>query len=136
MKTQYKLQEQGQSLVFFVVIAFAVLAFMAVIFDGGNAYAMRRAAQNAADAGALAGARTLCLSFDPLTGTVNTAAAISVAESYAENNNRAALPNVVSQNATATVPAGSLNYVDVAVTINYGTFFARILGMDQMDAVA
>jgi hypothetical protein len=136
MKTQFKLHDHGQSLVFFVVIAFAILAFIAVIFDGGNAYAMRRTAQNAADAGALAGARTLCLSFDPNTGTVNTAAAIAAAKGYAENNNRATLPNVISQTATASVPTGSVNLVDVDVKIHYNTFFARILGMNQMDAVA
>ena len=126
MNKIFQSQPKGQSLAFLAVIAVAMLAFLALILDGGNAYAMRRLAQNAADAGALAGARDLCL-----TGDQNLAS--NTANDYSVNKNRARLGNVISQTASVSV-AGA--YVDVVVTIVYETFFARIIGMDEMIAVA
>lgn len=54
-------REDGQSLVQFTVMFVALLAFMALAVDVGNAYLERRRMQNAADAAALAGAREMCL---------------------------------------------------------------------------
>lgn len=118
--------QRGQSLVFFAILSVAGLIFLALIIDGGGAYAMRRLAQNAADAGALAGAREYCM-----TGESSTA--IQAANQYATQNNLARLGNVDNQ--TANVIIDDV-YVDVQVSIVYDTFFARILGMDQMTAVA
>lgn len=53
--------QRGQSLVLFALMIIAFLAIAALVFDGGMTFAKRREAQNAADAAALAGARTLCL---------------------------------------------------------------------------
>jgi hypothetical protein len=116
----------GQSLVFFVIISFALLAFIAVLVDGGLLFSMRRLSQNAADSGALAGARELCVS-----GNIQSAQI--VAESYAETNNRARIGNVTSQNANATAAAG---IVSVTNDIVFDTFFARIIGIDQLTAPA
>jgi hypothetical protein len=118
--------QRGQSLVFFAVLSVAGLIFLALIIDGGAAYAMRRLAQNAADAGALAGARQYCMTGD-------SAIAYTTAKDYAEQNNQARLGNVTSQVANVSV---SGPYVNVVTNIIYETFFARILGMDQMTAVA
>jgi hypothetical protein len=51
--------EQGQAIVIMAFIMIGLLAFLALAIDGGNTFVERRRAQNAADAGALAGARTL-----------------------------------------------------------------------------
>jgi len=126
MEKKITIQPKGQSLVLLGVLAVALLIFLALIIDGGNAYAMRRLAQNAADAGALAGARDLCL-----TGDQTTAA--NTANKYAVQNNLARLGNVTSQTASVSVGGGM---VDVITNIVYDTFFARIIGMDQMTAVA
>lgn len=51
--------ERGQTLVIVAVLVIALVGFLALSIDVGNIYAQRRFAQNAADAGALAGARAL-----------------------------------------------------------------------------
>jgi len=53
--------EQGQAIVILALAMIVLLAFAALAIDGGNTYVERRRAQNAADAGALAGARELWL---------------------------------------------------------------------------
>ena len=126
MDKKFHTQPRGQSLVLLAGISIALLIFMALIIDGGNAYAMRRLAQNASDAGAMAGARTLCV-------TGNQALARASANSYAVQNNEARLANLVSQTANVSVADG---LVDVITSIQYTTFFARIIGMEQMTAVA
>ena len=51
------------------VIGFIVfVAILALVLDGGNAYAAKRQAQNAADAGALAGATAMCKYDDATLG--------------------------------------------------------------------
>lgn len=60
MKVPHGSQRQdGQSLILIALLMVAMIAFAGLVIDGGNAYAMRRRAQNAADAGALAGAQEL-----------------------------------------------------------------------------
>lgn len=54
--------QSGQVLVMVAVLLIGLLAAMALVLDGGNVYMERRAMQNAADAGALAGARAVCTS--------------------------------------------------------------------------
>ena len=53
------LNERGQTLVIIALFMVAVVGMAALVLDGGHAYAQRRRMQNAADAGALAGAREL-----------------------------------------------------------------------------
>jgi uncharacterized membrane protein len=60
MKGKFLPGERGQTLVIFIVILVALIGMLALGLDSGYAYVMRRVAQNAADAGALAGARALC----------------------------------------------------------------------------
>uniref|UniRef100_A0A7C1JYW0 Pilus assembly protein n=1 Tax=Caldilinea aerophila TaxID=133453 RepID=A0A7C1JYW0_9CHLR len=53
--------EQGQSLIQFAFMFIVLLAFAGITIEAGNVYSVRRQLQNAADAGALAGARELCM---------------------------------------------------------------------------
>ena len=53
--------EEGQAVVQAMIAFMVLLAFVGMAIDIGNVYAERRKMQNAADAGALAGARELCL---------------------------------------------------------------------------
>jgi len=73
--------ERGQAIVLFAFAMIGLLAFIALAVDGGSALTERRRAQNAADASALAGARTLWLQrsqsnlFEtPVLQALNTAA--------------------------------------------------------------
>lgn len=58
-------QEQGQSIVLIAFGLAVLMAFMALAVDGGNVYAQRRQAQNAADAAAYAGGERLARPYDP-----------------------------------------------------------------------
>jgi hypothetical protein len=63
MKKQTKLvrSQKGQSIVLIAVVMVGMLALAGLAIDGGNLFLQRRRAQNAADAGALAGTRVLAL---------------------------------------------------------------------------
>ena len=63
--------ERGQILVLFALMAVVIVAGVGLVIDGGFAFAQRRAEQNAADLGALAGANAL------LNGANPTAAALA-----------------------------------------------------------
>jgi Flp pilus assembly protein TadG len=96
MKTKGFLYEKGQTLVVFVLGFFAFVALLALVLDGGNAYAAKRQAQNAADAGALAGATYMCKYKDE-DGGRNTA------EDYAVKNGAVDPPQVYVSLSSGTV---------------------------------
>jgi len=52
-------RQRGQSMVLITLLIVVMLVFAGLVMDGGYAYALRRETQNAADAGALAGAQEL-----------------------------------------------------------------------------
>ena len=117
-RSRSKLLEKGQSLFLVALLMLVFLGLLAVAIDGGNAYAMRRAAQTAADAGALAGARELCV--DPPGDPVGRAWEYSVGRNHATD-------------ADVTVANGE---VTVIAHITFRTFFAAILGQTQVTASA
>ena len=112
-----RFNETGQSVIMFIVLLPVFLGILALALDGGNIYATRRAAQVAADAGALAGAREICL-----TGDANIAT--DAALDYAINHNRAVT-------ATVTVDAGQ---VTVETFIPFQTFIAHYFGQSNITA--
>lgn len=61
--------ERGQALIQFTLMFLGLLAFVALAIEAGNVYGVRRQLQNAADAGALAAARELCLGRSEQTAT-------------------------------------------------------------------
>ena len=105
----------GQVLVVVAIALLALLAFVALAVDVGGIYQERRAMQNAADAGALAGAREMCFGSE--------ANAESVAHDYTVNRNGAA-------GALITVTAPTT--VTVVATQTYKTYFAGLLGFDEI----
>jgi hypothetical protein len=119
MKKPLNITSRGQSLVVVALIFFAILAMLALILDGGYALRTRRAAQTAADAGALAGARQLC-------ETGNMDLALATALEYAIDRNGAEVANV-------NIDAG---IVTVDTEITFSTFFGRVLGTTEMTAAA
>src|SRR4030066_14932 len=109
--------ERGQGLVLVALMFLALVAIMALVLDGGNAYAARRQAQNAADAGALAGATYMCKNHDETGGIVQ-------AEAYAVSNGALNPPDV-----TASLSAGT---VVVTATVVKDTFFAGVIGYTEV----
>ena len=113
--------ENGQSLVIIALGIIAFVAILALVVDGANAYAAKRQAQNAADAGAIAGATYMCKNHDQAGG-------ITQARDYAINRNGAASALV-----TASLDAGT---VVVTATVQRNTFFAGVIGFAQLTPVA
>jgi len=111
--------ERGQSLVILALLFIAFAAILALVLDGGNAYAARRQAQNAADAGALAGASTMCE-----TGDVNKGRAAAI--TYATMNGAV---NPPEPEVDPNLAAGS---VVVTATVQANTFFAGLIGINQV----
>lgn len=60
MAPRYLRRAEGQTLVIVALALLGLIALVALAVDGGNLMAERRQMQNAADAGALAGARAIC----------------------------------------------------------------------------
>lgn len=112
-------QERGQSLVLTALLMIVFMGILMLAIDGGMAFSKRRAAQNAADAGALAGVRTLCIKKD-------VPQAYADATAYAENFNEAVGSNVSIVNRTVTV----------TTTIPFSTTFAQFFGFNQVTAQA
>lgn len=114
-------KERGQILVQVAFMVVALLAFVALALDGGQIYAGRRRMQNAADAGALAGARAIC--FDG----VSEEEAMDVAREYAVDRNE-------SQGADVDVLGGYTVTVATSQTLN--TFFAGVINIDTVHVQA
>jgi len=112
--------ESGQTLVVVTLALIALIGFLALAIDVGVLYSWRRNLQNAADAGALAGAGEICRG--------NPGSAISVAEAYAIENRADA--------ATAVIEGDSSNIVRVTATSDVSLFFARALGMAESGVTA
>jgi Flp pilus assembly protein TadG len=124
---------RGQSLILITLMLFALLALAAVVMDGGITYTLRRKAQNAADAAAMAGARLLTL--DATDAQIKSAI-----NEYALSRNGA-----ITFTATYSpggqlvggdsVPLGATG-VQVTARLSSITFFASILGSSKTTAPA
>jgi hypothetical protein len=108
--------EKGQVIPLVVVMLFAIIGMTALILDGGSVLSNRRTAQAAADAGALAGAKRACSGHSD---------GIVVGEAYALNNG--------ATTANATV---SGTEVTVQTTVENPSFFAKIFGVETLQASA
>jgi len=115
--------QRGQTLVTVALLMVVFMGFLALAIDVGLLLSERRRMQNAADAGALAGAREICLEPQMYGGDWEAAA-----KDYAETRNLAPTANVTLENWVVTVHTRS--WVDL--------IFARVFGIDMVhvDAVA
>lgn len=122
MKDEFVVSQKGQSLITVALFLVGFIIMLALILDGGNAYLKRRQAQNAADSGALAGARVYCS--DPAT---KYADAMMTATNYVIDNNAYPAPGY---------PQISGSKVTVGTTINFDSFFGNIIGLPDITANA
>ena len=119
MPSDIHAREAGQSLAWVALMLVVLLGFVGLAIDGGIIYAERRRMQNAADAGALAGAWEICF------GTAANAQSRGTA--YAVQNGSAA-------GLTATTVSGGR--VDVVTGTESQTSFVRLLGIDSVTVPA
>lgn len=124
MNTVYK-KERGQTLVIIVMGLIVFLAFLALALDGGYTWAMRRKAQTAADAGALAGARQYCAQ------DMTEAESETFANTYATTQNGATTSTSEGLEISGE-PAGMRT--ETAITFN--TFFAHLIGRPTLTVEA
>ncbi|MHB0858203.1 MAG: pilus assembly protein TadG-related protein [Anaerolineae bacterium] len=111
--------ESGQILVIVALGMVVLLGFLALAVDVGMGYQGRRNMQNAADAGALAGAQALC------RGETEAQAIAAAEAARARNGGSGPAPAIVSSWT-----------VSVTAEMTRGTFFAGVLGVDELPANA
>ncbi|MEZ4868394.1 MAG: TadE/TadG family type IV pilus assembly protein [Caldilineaceae bacterium] len=112
--------EKGATIVYFALVLMVLLGFGGIALDGSNAYVQQRRMQLAADAAAMAGARSLALEagLGQVDSEVNTFAAANGADS-----------------ATWELANADKN-VNVAVTHAVETHFARLFGVNTISVTA
>jgi Flp pilus assembly protein TadG len=128
-----RLDEKAQALPLVILALLVLLGVIALIIDGGMAYAQRRYMQNAADAAALAGASLIS------KGGATDAQLVSTATSYAQANKATTVSidyvdstgNVLAHAGQGSIP-GSTAGLKVVASVQYSTSFARVLGIATM----
>jgi Flp pilus assembly protein TadG len=157
--TQARRRQSGQILVLAVVGMIAMIGGVALLLEGGNAYAQQRGVQNAADAAANAGASVLAQKLAGLTKT-DADVASKIASSRLANGlgtNSAYYTNVFGKpidaaglvttpalaaevggganNPLAIIPPGAQGVHDGG-SRTFGTSFARAIGINELGASA
>ncbi len=133
--------ERGQSIVLIALMLIGLLAIAALVLDGGNAYAQRRRMQNAADAGALAGAQELDSSARAKKQGYPSATDCTIHDAineytYTRNGAKTFAANWVNTGGSigaaftcdgGTPPSNAIG-VQVIANTDFNTFFAVLLG--------
>jgi Putative Flp pilus-assembly TadE/G-like len=134
--------EQGQVLVLFAGGVIVILGIAALVFDVGQALVDRRTEQNAADAGALAGARYIPTATGTYQGLCSARTAAQIADAQLKQVNTAcdvAIQYLAADHMSATVtvkyPPGPEsqfsalpNNIEVQVGATRPSFFSGVFG--------
>jgi len=126
-------RQGGQILVLFTFALVAMLAMLALVFDGAGAVTLRRQMQNAGDAGALAAVntiqtltpRTCSATSGPPPGAPQTAVLTAARAAV-----RQTIPSLSDAQIAVTCPTGWDNFaVQVALTAPSRTYFGGAIGL-------
>jgi hypothetical protein len=126
--------QPGQILVLFVIALVAMFAMLGLLFDGGQALALRRQLQDAGDAGALAAANVIVQSGAGAGCSATAGPPVGAARSNlvtaAQNAVHASLPNLANANIDVSCVDGWNNIaVQVNLTNRSPGYFGGILGV-------
>ncbi len=138
--------ESGQSIVIVAMAMVAIIAMAALVLDGGYAFLERRRVQNAADAAALAGVRSLAKAesetairraiddYAVRNGIVNPSTNV---KAYFVNAANEIVPNTSQQvgHNNSVIPAGAVAIV-VQASEQHNTFFAQAIGFPTIKVAA
>ena len=119
--------DRGQALVVIALAAVGLIGIVALVVDGGKAFADRRKAQNAADSAALAAALGRIRGNQDMAGTA--------LESAAQNGyNNDGITNIIELYSPPRdgAHAGDIEYIQVIITSHVDTYFARVIGRDKI----
>lgn len=157
---RFKRGERGQTLVIFVFAVVGLLAMVGLAIDGGTVFVDRRRMQNAADAGALAGVRTLAhiMCDESITAQGADELIRAEVEKYARNNgvrdpSGRWVAEYVKWDGADIVPYDPAVYVgnsleggdgvppaatgiSATTTISHSTYFVSLVGVDTAGASA
>jgi hypothetical protein len=117
---------RGQILVVFALAAFAMIAMVGLILDGGGTFVQRRGQQNAADLASLAGANAWIV--DTNTATRN-ASAIAAARAVASQGGYTDSVGGVTVNVVPAAYGDLGQTVQVDIGAPHGNAFGSIVGM-------
>lgn len=122
--------QRGQVLVIFAFGSIGILAVAALVFDVGQNLFERRKQQDAADAGALAGARWLTtVPCKARSNTTNCPEAVSAAMALANTHGYPASQVAINIPPTSGPFAGAGGHLQVTITSNRGSYFAGVVGI-------
>lgn len=129
-----RVSERGSILIWVALFMLVMIAFVALGVDGAKLMATRTQLQNAADAGALAGASMV--HYD--TGLIDQAAAVPAAQTAAADNDAFIRGPSPVLNATVTFPQNDRCRVDVTRSgpTAIVTHLAHVVGVRSLDAAA
>ncbi len=125
-KTTRSSGERGQALILIVAAIIGLVAITGLVVDGGNAYADRRRAQNAADSAAIAGALGR-INSEPWIETMRTIAA----ENGYNNDGKTNTVRIDSPPVSGP-QKGNIEYIQVRITSHVRTYFAAVVGMREI----
>jgi len=139
--TRTRRSGSGQALVLMAIAVTVLLAFAALIIDGGNAFAQQRRTQNGIDASSEAGATQLARRLSGVA--ITDADVLQAVNATAAANEIMTVASVEYTDRTGTVlgPVGSgipvnAQGVKVVGSRNFGTYIAGVVGMNQWTATA
>ena len=121
--------ERGQALIIIVVALVGLIGITALAVDGGNAYAERRAAQNAVDNAALAAALARIRNNEG--NWVDIAYMTAAQQGY--NNDGVTNTVVVYSPPISGSHEGDIEYIQVTINVKTRTYFAGIVGMEYIE---
>jgi hypothetical protein len=128
-----KLQtEGGQAIVLIALAMVVMIAFIALAIDGGNVFSDRRHAQNAADTGSLAAALAKIAEQDWHTQGLNRIISNGYTNDGVESTVTIVNPPGPGCNGINGLYAGNIEYIQVIIHSNVKTYFAPIIGINQM----
>lgn len=135
-------RESGQALILIVFAIIGLIGITALAVDGGNVYSDRRHAQNAADTAVLAGGRAMIRGEDWKPAAVIIATENGYDDSDDSTSSTSAVVNVEAYNCDDVNPAvncgtydGDPEYIQVKITSIVDTYFAPVIGIQQMTNV-
>jgi hypothetical protein len=124
--------QKGQALILIVAAIIGLVAITALAIDAGNVFSDRRHAQNAADTAALAAALAKVNSENITTAAQNRATSNGYNNDGVDSTVTVNNPPVAGCNGTNGPYAGNDEYIQVIIRSTVDTFFAPIVGIDQL----
>lgn len=139
---KHRSSQGGQAIALLAIALAAVVAGVAVVVDGGYAYAQRRVSQNAADFAAMAGTRVVGqarinnpVSASDVTAAVNAALNANEATLVSATYVNEVGEGLGSVTGASTIPAGAFG-VMVEARTTWQPFLLALLGIDTWEATS